>query len=242
MSQQTIESVIGRLACDEEFRQRFAADRAAVLDELTRNGSRLNPVERRALLGIDSAAFGELAERLDPRIWKVSLRSTDEQAAWSPPPGPDSWSNDKGTAELGEIVVFVDGRTEIAGILEFASVLAQQHDARLTGVFIQPEPAVSQAEMFARGKGILDVIETHRVQLERIEPSHLARHGAQVEVRRLSSGGEEVGHLLLAQAAAFGADLVVMGAYGHSHLTEWIFGGVTRTVLGEASLPVLMSR
>lgn len=71
---------------------------------------------------------------------------------------------------------------------------------------------------------------------------HLARHGAQVEVRGLSSSGEDVGRLLLSQAAAFGADLVVMGAYGHSHLSEWIFGGVTRTVLREASIPVLMSR
>jgi nucleotide-binding universal stress UspA family protein len=33
-----------------------------------------------------------------------------------------------------------------------------------------------------------------------------------------------------------------MGAYGHSQLTEWVFGGVTRTVLYEAGLPVLMSR
>ena len=42
---------------------------------------------------------------------------------------------------------------------------------------------------------------------------HLARHGAQVEVRRLSSGGagEEVGRFLLSQAIALGADLVVMG-------------------------------
>ncbi len=71
---------------------------------------------------------------------------------------------------------------------------------------------------------------------------HLARHGAQVEVRRLSSGGKDVGRLLLSQAAAFRADLVVMGAYGHSYLSEWMFGGVTRTVLREAGLPVLMSR
>ena len=71
---------------------------------------------------------------------------------------------------------------------------------------------------------------------------YLARHGAQVQVRRLSSDGEDVGRLLLSQAAAFGADLLVMGAYGHSHLREWMFGGVTRTVLYEAGLPVLMSR
>lgn len=71
---------------------------------------------------------------------------------------------------------------------------------------------------------------------------HLARHGAQVEVRRLSSGGQDVGRLLLSESATFRADLLVMGAYGHSHLSEWMFGGVTRTVLYEASLPALMSR
>lgn len=71
---------------------------------------------------------------------------------------------------------------------------------------------------------------------------HLERHGAHVDVRRLSSGGKDVGGVLLSQALAFNADLIVMGAYGHSHLREWMFGGVTRTVLYEAGLPVLMSR
>lgn len=71
---------------------------------------------------------------------------------------------------------------------------------------------------------------------------HLARHGAQVGVRRFPSGGDAVGHLLLSGAASYHADLLVMGAYGHSHLSEWMFGGVTRTVLHAASLPVLMSR
>ena len=71
---------------------------------------------------------------------------------------------------------------------------------------------------------------------------HLARHGARVDVRRLSSGGKDVGTLLLSEAVAFHADLIVMGAYGHSRLREWMFGGVTRTVLYEAGLPVLMSR
>src|SRR6267142_4271158 len=142
MSQQTVESVIGRLACDEEFRQHFLADPAAVLDELIRNGSRLSAAERRTLLGINSSACAEIAERLDPRIQKVSLRRLEG-------------SSDQGAAELGEIVVFVEGGAQTAGILEFAGVLAQEHGARLIGVFMQPEPAVTPAEMFARGKGIL---------------------------------------------------------------------------------------
>jgi nucleotide-binding universal stress UspA family protein len=287
-------------------------------------------------------------------------------------------SIEKNTAHLGEIVVFIDGHIEAAGVLEFAGVLAEEHGARLISVFMQPEPTFTTPEMFVRGKGMPHVREAQRAQLEGIEAHHralfedivrrhgiragsewrslpylssevgvhayyadlvviarpkpaaqtagpphlaeslilssgrpiivfpprstvsrvrrilvgwnarresiravgdalpllvkteavevlvvdhkrrasghgqepgadiarhLARHGVHVEVRRLpSAGSEEVGHLLLSQAAAFAADLVVMGAYGHSHLTEWMFGGVTRTVLREAGLPVLMSR
>ncbi len=299
---------------------------------------------------------------------KESTRSASE-------PAPLSMGN--GTAEVEEIVVFIDGRTETAGILEFAGALAQEHGARLISVFMQPEPTITPAETFARGKGMQSTIEVHRAQLERIEADHraqfedivrrhgirpesewrslpylstevgvhayyadlvviarpesagqtagppglaeslvlssgrpiivfpprgkvsqvrrilvawnatresiravadalpllvkakavevlvadhernraghgqepgadiarhLARHGVQVEVQLLSSGGKDVGPLLLSQAAAFGADLLVMGAYGHSQVREWMFGGVTRTVLYEAGLPVLMSR
>lgn len=281
-------------------------------------------------------------------------------------------------AALREIVVFIDGHTKAGGILEFASELAEEHGARLIGVFLQPEPTITPAETFARGTGMVRVSESHRSQLERIDadyralfgdivrrhrlppdsewralpyfshevgvhayyadvvvvaqprpdgqadrapalaesliltsgrpiivfPSvstvsqirrilvgwnakresiravadampalmkaeavevlvidhdrtaghgqnpeaevarHLARRGVKVETRRLSSAKEkeEVGHLLLSQAATFGADLLVMGAYGHSQLRDWMLGSVTRTILREARRTVLMSR
>jgi nucleotide-binding universal stress UspA family protein len=47
------------------------------------------------------------------------------------------------------------------------------------------------------------------------------------------------GEVLLAQAAAHTADLLVMGAYGHTRLRELVFGGATRHVLRSATLPVL---
>jgi nucleotide-binding universal stress UspA family protein len=295
----------------------------------------------------------------------------------SSPPEPAPFSLGKGTAVLGEIVLFIDGRTETTNILKFAATLAQEHGARLISVFMQPQPTVTPAETFARGEGMRSTIDVHQAQLERVEADyraqfedavrrhgirsesewrslpylssevgvhayyadlvvvarpesaghtasppglaeslvmssgrpiivfpprqtvsgihrilvawnatresiravadampllvkakavevlvvdhqrrpeghgqepgadiarHLARHGAHVEVLRLSSDGKDVGRLLLSQAAAFGADLLVMGAYGHTQLREWMFGGVTRTVLYEAGLPVLMSR
>ncbi|RDU99381.1 universal stress protein [Trinickia dinghuensis] len=46
---------------------------------------------------------------------------------------------------------------------------------------------------------------------------------------------------LLSHAAEMNADLVVTGGYGHARLHEWVLGGVTRTLLGSMTVPVLMS-
>lgn len=71
--------------------------------------------------------------------------------------------------------------------------------------------------------------------------AHLAHHGVAVTVKLLTDTADDPGAALLAYADDFGADLLVMGAYGRSRLSEWIFGGVTRHVLQEMKTPVLMS-
>ena len=71
---------------------------------------------------------------------------------------------------------------------------------------------------------------------------HLARHGVHVEVERVSSHGAPVADIILTHAADRGVDLIVIGAYSHARSVEVVFGGVTRTLLKEAPIPVLMSR
>jgi nucleotide-binding universal stress UspA family protein len=71
--------------------------------------------------------------------------------------------------------------------------------------------------------------------------AHLARHGIRTEVETSASGDVDTGALLLNRAAELSADLLVIGGYGHSRLREWVLGGVTRTILREMTLPVLMS-
>lgn len=69
-----------------------------------------------------------------------------------------------------------------------------------------------------------------------------ARHGIKMEVASsMSSNDVETGELLLSRAADMTADLIVMGGYGHSRLQEWVMGGVTRTLLRDMTVPVLMS-
>lgn len=72
--------------------------------------------------------------------------------------------------------------------------------------------------------------------------AHLVRHGVQVKVNETSSGTNDVPAALLAHAAKFGADLLVMGAYGHSRIWEFIAGGTTHDLLERATIPVLISR
>jgi nucleotide-binding universal stress UspA family protein len=71
--------------------------------------------------------------------------------------------------------------------------------------------------------------------------AHLAAHGAKVEVRRARLGDEGAGAAILDAAARAGADLIVMGAYGHTRLREWVFGGATRTLMQAMTVPVLFS-
>lgn len=68
----------------------------------------------------------------------------------------------------------------------------------------------------------------------------LARHGVQAEVVRVATP-IDTGNALLSHVADIGADLVVMGGYGHSRFRETVLGGVTRTVLRDMTVPVLMS-
>jgi nucleotide-binding universal stress UspA family protein len=70
---------------------------------------------------------------------------------------------------------------------------------------------------------------------------HLTRHGIQTEVRRAAEDGVSAGALILTQAKEVGAGLIVMGAYHHSRLREFILGGPTRTVLEHTTVPVFMA-
>jgi nucleotide-binding universal stress UspA family protein len=80
--------------------------------------------------------------------------------------------------------------------------------------------------------------------LTRLE-HYLSTHGVVVEPPVLTSPPDEIttaaGDAILAEVDGFGADLLVMGGYGHSRWSEFVFGGATRKILQEANCAVLMS-
>ncbi len=95
---------------------------------------------------------------------------------------------------------------------------------RVEIVLVDPEPAPDGAP--APGAGIATL---------------LSRHGIAAEIAALESGGRRVGTVLAERMSESGADLLVMGAYGHSRLREALIGGPTREILKAVPGPVLMA-
>ncbi|MGA0604082.1 universal stress protein [Caulobacter sp. KR2-114] len=91
---------------------------------------------------------------------------------------------------------------------------------------------------------VLEVCESDDVEAARIRAGDVARalerHGVAARPTACASHGDAGGEILQ-QARLFGADLIVAGAYGHSRLGEWIFGGVTRALLAQATTHLLLS-
>lgn len=71
--------------------------------------------------------------------------------------------------------------------------------------------------------------------------THLARDGARVEVRNIDGQGRFAETAIVDEAKAIEADLIVMGGYGHGRLTEFVLGGVTRSLSRNCSIPILIS-
>jgi nucleotide-binding universal stress UspA family protein len=70
---------------------------------------------------------------------------------------------------------------------------------------------------------------------------NLARHGIDVVLDEVDAKGSPIGGVLESYALSHQADLLVMGAYGHSRLREFVLGGATRSLLSKPPLPILFS-
>jgi nucleotide-binding universal stress UspA family protein len=70
---------------------------------------------------------------------------------------------------------------------------------------------------------------------------HLGRHGAWAELVEVASRGRPIAEVILAEAEASGADLLVCGARNPAHLREILFGNATRRLLTKMPVPVLVS-
>jgi len=86
------------------------------------------------------------------------------------------------------------------------------------------------------------VVKTSRDSVEEQKfADFLSRHDVLVDVVTDESGTGNVGESILANAKNLNADLIVMGAYGHSKIREMVIGSVTKYVTANMTIPVLLS-
>jgi nucleotide-binding universal stress UspA family protein len=131
---------------------------------------------------------------------------------------------DKAHLDFGEVVIGWDGGREAARAVHDAlPLLKLAGKVRIVRVDPQKDPNLRASVPGA------DLAEA------------LARHGIAAETQGYPTDGQDEGQALLRCAEDCGAGLIVMGAYGHSRLTEFIFGGATRFVLTRLNRPVLLS-
>jgi nucleotide-binding universal stress UspA family protein len=119
-----------------------------------------------------------------------------------------------------------DGSREAAAAMSAAVPLLRRADA--VTVAMLSGPALTPAECAIQQDELLGFLGRHRVNA-----AVLVRDGA-------GDHAGDTGHALLSVADELGADLLVMGCYGHSRLRELCLGGASRTVLAEARIPALL--
>jgi nucleotide-binding universal stress UspA family protein len=90
------------------------------------------------------------------------------------------------------------------------------------------------------------LVDSHKNARHGEEPGadvglYLSRHGVKVTVERIHSNGASVADAILGFAGRHTRDLIVVGAYSHARASQMIFGGVTRALLRDATVPLLIA-
>ena len=121
---------------------------------------------------------------------------------------------------LGRVVLAWDfGRAAARALADALPLLRQAKDVRILTVL-----ADKQAPTSASGAELI---------------AHLARNGVHATLHEIERGRRAVAEVL--DDAAEGADLLVMGAFGHSRIRDFFLGGATRHMLAKPRLPTLLS-
>ena len=131
----------------------------------------------------------------------------------------------RATLEPKRVVVAWDARVEASrAVREAMEMLTGADDVRI--VLVDPHEGE----------------EGHGAEPGADVAAYLSRHGVKATVERLPNEGRTVATVLGRYARDFDAEILVMGAYGHSRLRERIFGGVTKSMLEKPPLPLFLAR
>lgn len=186
--------------------------------------------------------------------WRSDQGETDEclafHARYSDLVVVGQWSPDDpaetGTVDLGGAVALGAGRPVLivpyAGTFttDWRRIMVAWNSSRAA------TRAVHDALDFMKSADQVDIVCVDADQSEGRDPgadiaAQLAQHGIKAKAHHMTRGSLTTAETLSAAASDMDSDLLVMGAYGHTRLTEIVFGGVTRNLLQYMTLPIVMS-
>jgi nucleotide-binding universal stress UspA family protein len=217
--------------------QRKADEEAAIVEGEVR--ARLKDLRSAPELRRESAMGGEAGQLL-----AMQARYADATVLGINEGGPDALQR-----QLFEASLFYSGRPVIVVPATFERhqqprkiMVAWRPGREATRALHDALPLLKAADDVK-----LVVVDEYTSVLQEKEPGvdiarHLARHDIEVEAKHVPGGGGTIAATLLNEARYFGADLIVMGGYGHSRMREWILGGATRDILRDTHVPVLMAQ
>ena len=138
-------------------------------------------------------------------------------------------------AACSVLVVPYAGKFDVLG----RRVLIAWNDSREASRAVRDAlPVLKKAEQVT----LLTVNAPAREQIPGAEiAAYLAHHGVKVETSQTVAKDIEIADVLVSAISDHGADLLVMGAWGHSRFRELVLGGATRDVLKQATVPLLLS-
>ena len=164
--------------------------------------------------------------------------------------GPETLSNARLKNKIVEGALFASGRPVLIVPKGTEASPAPRKIVVGWDARVEASRAVREALDLLKGANetrlvLVDPVEgetTHGAEPGADAAAYLARHGINVIVDRLPLEGHGVAQVLARHARDVGAELIVMGGYGHSRLRERIFGGVTREMIDAPQIPVLLAR
>jgi nucleotide-binding universal stress UspA family protein len=214
---------------DAETKSRESGDHLLGLIEKEARRKALSLTTDRAPAGL--AEFGEVAA-VEARYSDLTLLGWEPKGETSP--------------MVAEAVIFASGRPVVllpshAKVENFDRIAIAWDGSRVAA------RAVADADLFLSLASEVTVLTAFDEKPlpgggggERLAQA-LRKRGLVATAKSVETVGAPIGEALQQQALAAGADLLVMGGYGHSRLRDFVLGGATAGVLGDLKLPVLIS-
>ena len=215
-----------------------AKDEAETLDQLAR--AQLDQANARWSVDTGVAQIFELGRAVASRARFNDLVILPKPYG----PGRDTMDLEislEGALFDGQVPVLVIPETPVTQVAPKRVVLAWNESAEALNAARAAIPLLAAADLVH-----IVVIDPPQHGPTRSDPggplsAYLARHGVRAEVDVLTKSMPRVSDILARHVSEVGADLIVMGAYGHSRFREAILGGATRNMLQIAPVPVFMA-